>query len=143
MFNDCTQISGKRYIEIAHFVWVLHNILKHTIFAALFRAYFLQRGSFRVSLALVYHHLGPLGGTCPGDPPGQGNLGVDITMLLSQRIVYNLTGERVELSLNRSCHAMLCIAQSCLVLCIAQSCLVLCSAVHRQASLLPPATPLA
>ena len=31
MFNDCTQISGKRYIEIAHFVWVLHNILKHTI----------------------------------------------------------------------------------------------------------------
>ena len=33
MFNDCTQISGKRYIEIAHFVWVLHNILKHTIFA--------------------------------------------------------------------------------------------------------------
>ena len=35
MFNDCTQISGKRYIEIAHFVWVLHNILKHTICGSL------------------------------------------------------------------------------------------------------------
>ena len=29
-----------------------------------------------MSLALGCYHLGPLGGTCPGDPPGQGKLGV-------------------------------------------------------------------
>ena len=150
MFNDCTQISGKRYIEIAHFVWVLHNILKHTIFAGFVPGglgHFVSFDPYQIlanakwsshgfQVQLVLETIGSL----PRGPPwaSQGFKQLDCCALFSSQSTIAWRG-RVQLSFYRSCHAMLCIAQSCLVPCM----LLLCSAEHSRSLPAAPATLLA